>query len=110
MGLSVRLERRGISFREKVISSSKQRPKSLILIGDGTPDDYVVALLAFKFDGKKPVWLTKPGGGRTGTAVFRTLDIYLTMGRELNEILVLIDREKIECRKVCPPLKGRRSL
>lgn len=91
MGLSVRLERRGISFREKVISSSKQRPKSLILIGDGTPDDYIVALLAFKFNGRKPVWLTKPE--RTGTAIFGTLHTYLRMGRELNEILVLIDQD-----------------
>ena len=73
MGLFMRLERRGISI-EEVIPSSKQRPKTLILIGNGTPDDYVVALLAFKFDGKKLVWLTKPE--RTGTAVFGMLHTY----------------------------------
>ncbi|RKY63280.1 MAG: hypothetical protein DRP99_04380, partial [Candidatus Latescibacterota bacterium] len=51
----------------------------------------VITFLAFKFDGEKLVWLTKPE--RTGTAIFGTLHTYLRMGRELNEILVLIDQD-----------------
>jgi len=92
-GLSVRLEKRGISLGEVISLAPKQRPKTLILIGDGTPDDYVVALFAFKFNSEKLAWLTKPEVER-GTAIFKMIHTYL-MGGELREILIVIDQEAL---------------
>ena len=70
------------------------RPTTLIILGDGTPDDYVIALVAWACDGERIAFITRPS--ETGlTSTIRLLkSVYLPMSPGIRCVVLVIDRDK----------------
>ena len=64
--------------------------RCFIVIGDGTPEDEILAIIAYHLNGDgKVVGVAKPEF--VGVKVFELIPVYLA--REVNDVLVLIDQE-----------------
>jgi hypothetical protein len=64
---------------------------SLIVIGNGTPDDWIVFLIAYHLDGEITNAIVKPD--ITGTSTFNRLRYYLTANPALKKLLFIVDEE-----------------
>ena len=66
--------------------------KGLIIVTDGTPDDYVVALLSHHLNGEEAYAIAKPR--RTRLEALHLIPNYLSRLRGLSKIAVLMDQER----------------
>lgn len=65
------------------------RLNGLIIISDGTPDDYVMSILSYRLNGEEVPGIVKPVKKRF--EVFEAIPTYLKY--QLNRLIVLIDQE-----------------
>ncbi|MCL7386496.1 MAG: hypothetical protein LZ166_03075 [Thaumarchaeota archaeon] len=61
----------------------------IIVLADGTPDDYVISILSHKLDGKYVAGIAKPEKTRIG--VFSILPVYIRY--HVKKLLIVIDQE-----------------
>lgn len=92
-----RLARNIVSISKKLgfeaISKRYDRLNGLIVISNGTPDDYVTAILSHRLNGKRVVGIVKPVKKRF--EAFEILPIYLRYQEvKLGRLVVLIDQEE----------------
>ncbi len=95
--LKVQLESWGRKLHLGNLIKSGLTCSDLITIGDGTPDDVVLLLLARARDGKKPVYVVKPREKRYGALML--IDTYLK-NKNLKRVLFLMDQEKDDLKSV----------
>ena len=76
-----------------VLSLSPPREgRYLIIIGDGTPDDYAMTLVAWLSNGQETAFITKPA--RTGLSCLELLrTVYLRYAPHLRSVLLAVDRD-----------------
>ena len=67
--------------------------RDLILVGDGTPDNYVLAILAYHLNGRKVVGIAKHEEMR-GLSVLRDVRTYVEAAKRLRTLLLLVDRDE----------------
>lgn len=65
----------------------------LIVLGDGTPDDYAVFLISHHLNGSDTSAIIKPEG-KTGTSTFELIRVYLSAYRSLKGLLFVLDQEE----------------
>jgi len=70
------------------------RPATLIILGNGTPDDYVMALVAWACDGEKVAFITRPPEVGLTSAIKLLKSVYLPMSPGIRYIVLVIDRDK----------------
>jgi len=75
-------------------SASLVEPKALIVIGDGTPGDYCMALVAWACDGEKTAFITKPKETGIHSVVKHLKETLLDEAPHLQQIIIVIDRDK----------------
>lgn len=71
----------------------------LIVLGDGTPDDYAVFLVSHRLDGSDNCSIIKPTEG-TGTSTFERIRIYLSEYQSLRVLLFIVDQEKRKAKSI----------
>ena len=69
----------------------ERKLRGLILITDGTPDDYVIAILSYHLDGEEVFAIAKPERPRLGALPL--ISNYLSRLRGLSKIAILMDQE-----------------
>ena len=75
-------------------SASLIEPKALIIIGDGTPGDYCMALVAWACDGEKTAFITKPKETGIRSVVKHLKKTLLDEAPHLQQVIIVIDRDK----------------
>ena len=75
-------------------STSLIEPKALIIIGDGTPGDYCMALVAWACDGEKMAFITKPKETGIRSVVRHMKETLIGEAPHLQQIIIVIDRDK----------------
>jgi len=70
--------------------------KRLVILGEGTPDDYVIALVAHACDGEETVAITTPvvPGRPTRLEAIRSLKELLSSQPRLSKAVLVIDRDR----------------
>ena len=69
-------------------------PDTLIILGDGEPDDYVMALVAWARDGEKTAFITRPRETGITNAIKLLKQVYLPKALGLRRVIVVIDRHR----------------
>jgi len=87
-GISSRLKLDVLAYRPPV------EPRALIILGDGTPDDYIMALVAWACDGRETALVVKPPTTGVRSAVEKLRDVYLPGARSLQYIVLVVDRDQ----------------
>ena len=64
----------------------------MVIVGDGTPDNYVLVILAHHLDGGKLVGTSKHAE-RRGLAVLEEFKTYLEASKQLTTAILLVDRD-----------------
>ncbi|RLA83054.1 MAG: hypothetical protein DRG31_06615 [Deltaproteobacteria bacterium] len=77
-------------LRISVVTPESRPLSGIIILANGTPDDYVVTILSHHLDGKKIVGITKPQRANW-IAVFDIIHIYLRY--RVDKLVMLIDQE-----------------
>ena len=77
--------------------------KGLILVTDGTPDDYVVALLSHHLNGEETFAIVKPERPRFDALPF--IPNYLSQLRGLSKIAIFMDQERDELEVIYERMK-----
>ena len=90
--LARQLKEEGGSF-EVFSPVPKISPQFLILIGNGTPDDLILAILAHKFNGSTFVFLVRPEVRRNIPAIRTIPTLIKQAGVKIRKILFLVDQE-----------------
>ena len=67
--------------------------ESLLLVGNGTPDNYVLCILAYHLDGRKIVGFAKHEELRH-LAVLNDIKTYVEASEKLVNLLLFVDREQ----------------
>ena len=88
------------------VSTTESDPLSgIIVIGNGTPDDQVVAVISHRLNGKKVVGIAKPTKKWLG--VFNSLPVYLRHLKEGMKLAILIDQETESLESIFNEIKKR---
>ena len=77
----------------------------IVILADGTPDDYVVAVISYSLNGRKSVGIVKPEEKRLD--IFSNLPVYLKY--KVDKIAVLIDQEEEDLASVFNEIEKRMS-
>ena len=93
-------------FRLKILTPEHTPLAGIIVLADGTPDDYVVALLSYRLNGEKVLGVVKPEEKRLG--VFNIIPTILNVLRE-GKIAVLIDQENEDLNTIFSEVSRRLS-
>lgn len=78
---------------------SRDNLDGLIVLGDGTPDDWVVTMISHHLNGFKTVGIVKPPG-KTGTSTFDLLHNYVVSNGALTNIVFFIDGEESDAKDI----------
>jgi len=76
------------------LSPSAEPPDTLIILGDGEPDDYVMALVAWACDGERTAFITRPREMGITSAIRLLKEVYLPKAPHLRRAIVVIDRHR----------------
>jgi len=76
---------------------------TIVVIGDGTPDDIAFSLIAYHLNGDKIVGIVKPPG-RTGLGVSDLIPTYLK--GKVRKIMVLMDQEDEPLNTICERIQN----
>jgi len=86
-----RLKNSGYNTSELIVSWA-ERIDSLIIIGNGTPDDQIIGVLSFNLNGGETVGIVKPQV--TGLSVIDLIKTYLAQTK-IEKYLILVDQERL---------------
>ncbi len=78
--------------------------RGLILVTDGTPDDYVVAILSHHLNGEEVFAIVKPEKPRFDALSF--ISNYLSQLRGLSKIAIFMDQERDTLEAIYKKMKG----